>query len=161
DEKAARAYYDSHKDQYKQDEQVRARQILVAVNDQRDDAAAKARAEQAKKRIDGGEEFGKVAAELSDDASSKDRGGDMGFFGHNKNVRELEDAAFTAPLGKVQGPVRSPLGYHVFQVLEKRPGGVKPFEEVRAEIGNQLASERARTAGEERIKELADRVDRA
>jgi len=161
DETAVRAYYDAHQDEFKQDEQVRARQILVAVNDQRDDAAAKARAEQARKRIDGGEEFGKVAAELSDDAGTKGRGGDMGFFGHNKNVKEFEDAAFAAPIGKLTGPVRSPLGYHLFQVLEKRPGGVKPFEEVRAQIANQLAAERARTSGEVRIKEVADRVDRA
>jgi peptidyl-prolyl cis-trans isomerase D len=161
DEKAVRAYYDAHQDEFKQDEQIRVRQILVAVNDQRDDAAAKARAEEAKKRIDGGQEFAKVAAELSDDASSKAKGGDMGFFGHNKNVKEFEDAAFAAPIGKVQGPVRSPLGYHVFQVLEKRPGGVKPFEEVRAQIASQLAGESAKTAGEARIKEIADRLDRA
>jgi peptidyl-prolyl cis-trans isomerase D len=161
DEKTVRAYYDSHQDEFKQEEQVRARQILVAVNDQRDDAAAKARVEQAKKRIDGGEELGKVAAELSDDATTKDKGGDMGFFGRNKNVKEFEDAAFAAPVGKLTGPVRSPLGYHLFQVLEKRPGGVKPFEDVRAQITTQLAAERAHTAGEERIKEVADRIDRA
>jgi peptidyl-prolyl cis-trans isomerase D len=161
DEKAVRSYYDSHQDEFKQDEQVHARQILVAVNDQRDDAAAKQRVEQAKKRIDGGEDFAKVAAELSDDASSKDRGGDLGFFGHNRNVKEFEDAAFGAPLGKLTGPVRSPLGYHLFQVLEKRPGGVRPFEEVRAQIASQLATERAKTAGEAKIKEIADRVERA
>ncbi len=161
DDKAVRSYYDAHPDEFKQEEQIHARQILVAVNDQRNDAAAKQRVDEAKKRIDGGQDFAKVAAEISDDASSKARGGDLGFFGHNRNVKEFEDAAFAAPLGKVVGPVRSPLGYHLFEVLEKKPGGVRSFEEVRPQIAGQLAAERAKTIGESKAKELAERIDKA
>lgn len=156
-----RGYYDAHQDELKQDEQAHVRQVLVAVNDQRNEAAAKARADEAKKRLDGGQDFGKVAAELSDDASSKDRGGDMGFFGHNRNVKEFEDAAFAAPLHKLVGPLRSPLGYHLFEVLEKKPGGVRPFAEVSQQLADQLAAERAKTLGESKIKALAERIAQA
>lgn len=161
DEKAARAYYDAHQDQFKQEEQVHARQLLVAINDQRDEAAAKLRVDEAKKRIDGGQDFAKVATEMSDDASSKTRGGDLGFFGHNRNVKEFEDAAFSAPTGKLVGPIRSPLGFHLLEVIEKRPGGEKPFEEVRPQIANQLAAESARTIGESKAKELGERIEKA
>ncbi len=161
DEKAVRGYYDAHQDEFKQEEQIHARQILVAVNDQRNEAAAKQAVDAAKKRLDGGEDFAKVAAAVSDDASSKARGGDLGFFPRNRNVKEFEDAAFSAPLHKVVGPVRSPLGFHLLEVLDKHPGGERPFEEVRAQIANQLAAESARTIGESRGKELADRIDKA
>jgi peptidyl-prolyl cis-trans isomerase D len=160
-EPAVKSYYDAHQDEFKQEEEIHARQILVAVNDQRDDAAAKQRIDEAKKRIEGHQDFAKVAAEISDDASSKARGGDLGFFGHNRNVKEFEDAAFAAPLGKLVGPVRSPLGYHLFEVLEKRPGSARPLADVRSQIASQLATERAKTIGESRVKDLAARVDKA
>jgi peptidyl-prolyl cis-trans isomerase D len=161
DDKAVQSYYDSHQDEFKKDEEIHARQIFVAVNDQRDEAAAKQRADDARKRIESGQDFAKVATEISDDTSSKAHGGDMGFFGHNRNVKEFEDAAFAAPVGKLTGPVRSPLGFHLFEVLEKRPGGVKPLAEVRSQIASQLATERAKTVGESRSKDLAERIQKA
>jgi len=161
DEKEVQSYYAAHQDEFKQEEQIHPRQILVLVNDQRNEDAARQRAEQAKKRIDGGEDFARVASELSDDATSKARGGDMGFVGRNRNVKEFEDAAFAAQPGKLVGPVRSPLGFHLFQVIEKRPGGVQPLDQVRAQIVSQLSTDRAKVMGESKAKDLADRIDRA
>jgi peptidyl-prolyl cis-trans isomerase D len=154
-----RGYYDAHKAEFSQEEQVRARHILVMVNDKRDDAQAAARIQEAKKKLDGGADFAQVAREYSDDTASKDKGGDLGpYFGRNRMVKEFEDAAFSAPVGKVVGPVKSSFGYHLIEVLDKQPGGQQPFAAVSTQIRARLTAERARQLAENRAKEIAGRL---
>src|SRR5204862_5681480 len=76
--------YDANKAQYTHEEQVHARHVLVMVNDKRSDAEAQGRIQEARKKIESGTDFAKVAAEYSDDTASKSAGGDVGFFGRNK-----------------------------------------------------------------------------
>ncbi|HVT15901.1 MAG TPA: peptidyl-prolyl cis-trans isomerase [Thermoanaerobaculia bacterium] len=152
------AYYKDHPKEFTREEQVRARQILVMVNDKRSDAEARQRSEDLKKRLEKGADFAAVAREVSDDAASKPNGGDLGFFGRGKMVREFEDAAFGAEPHKLVGPVKSPFGYHLVEVTERRQGGVQPFAEVREQIRGRLAFEKARQTAEARAHELARRV---
>jgi peptidyl-prolyl cis-trans isomerase D len=154
-----RSYYEAHKTEYSQPEQVRARQILVAVNDQRNDAQAQSRAEEARKRLAGGADFAAVAREYSDDTASKEKGGDLGWFGRNSNVKEFEDAAFSAQPGKLTGPVKSPLGYHLFEVTGKRPAGQQPFDAVKGQLSARLTAERSRNLADSKAKDLAARLD--
>jgi peptidyl-prolyl cis-trans isomerase D len=153
-----RAYYDAHKAEFAQEEQVKARHILVMVNDQRDDAAAQGRIQEAKKKLDGGADFAAVAREYSDDTASKAQGGDLGYFGHNRMVKEFEDAAFSAQPGKVVGPVKSSFGYHLIEVTDKRPGGQQPFEVVAPQIRARMTAERARQLAETRTKQIASQL---
>jgi peptidyl-prolyl cis-trans isomerase D len=152
------AYYQEHRDEFSQEEQVRARHILVNVNDQRPDEQARQRAEEAKKRIAGGADFAAVAREFSEDQASKESGGDLGYFGRNRMVKEFEEAAFGAAPGQLVGPVKSSFGYHLLEVTDKRPGGVRPFAEVRDSIRARLASERVQQTAETRARELAGRL---
>jgi peptidyl-prolyl cis-trans isomerase D len=152
------SYYDAHKAEYSHEEQVHARNILVMVNDKRTDAEAQQRIQEAKKKIEGGTDFAKVAAEYSDDTASKARGGDLGFFGHNSQVKEFEDAAFNSPPHKLVGPVKSSLGYHLMEVLDKQPGGSQPFEQVKEMLRARLTGERARDLATAKAKELASRL---
>lgn len=153
-----RSYYDAHKAEFTQEEQVQARHVLVMVNDQRSDAQAQARALEAKKKLDGGADFAAVVKEYSDDTASKDKGGDVGYFGRNRMVKEFEDAAFGAQPGKLVGPVKSSFGYHLIEVTGKRPGGTQPFELVKDQIRARLTAERTRQLAETRAKELATRL---
>jgi peptidyl-prolyl cis-trans isomerase D len=153
-----RAYYDAHKAEFAQEEQVKARHILVMVNDQRDDAAAQARIQEAKKKLEGGADFAAVAREYSDDTASKAQGGDLGYFGRNRMVKEFEDAAFSAQPGKLVGPVKSSFGYHLIEVTDKRPGGQQPFEAVAPQIRARLTAERARQLAETRAKQIASQL---
>ena len=95
-------------------EQVHAQHILVDTEDE---------ANAALKRLDVGEDFGAVAAELSKDDGSKANGGDLGWFGRGKMVAEFEKVAFEAPIGLYPSPVKSQYGYHVIKILgrENRP----------------------------------------
>jgi peptidyl-prolyl cis-trans isomerase D len=149
------SFYQAHQADYNHEEQVRARHILVQINDQRDDAAARKRAEEAKKKIAGGADFAAVARELSDDSASKASGGDLGYFGHNKMVKEFEEAAFAAPAGKVVGPVKSSFGYHVLEVTDKKPGGQQPFAAVKDQIHMRLAGQKVQELAESKARELA------
>jgi peptidyl-prolyl cis-trans isomerase D len=154
-----RSYYDAHKAEFSQEEQVKARHVLVAVNDQRNDAQAQARIAEVKKKLEGGADFAALAREYSDDAASKASGGDLGWFGHNKMVKEVEDAAFSAQPGKLTGPVRSSFGYHLIEVTDKRPGGEQPFDAVKEQIRVRLSAERARDLAESKAKDLAARLN--
>jgi peptidyl-prolyl cis-trans isomerase D len=120
------AYYDAHKTEFSRQEQVRARHILVMVNDQRTDEQARQRIEEARTKLAGGD-FAAVAKAYSDDPGSKDSGGDLGVFGRGQMLPEFEQAAFSAEPGKLVGPVKTSAGYHLIEVSEKTAGGTQPF----------------------------------
>jgi len=94
------------------EEQVQARHILVKTYEE---------ALQAKARLDKGEDFAKVAQELSTDTGSKEQGGDLGWFPRGQMVKEFEDAAFALAVNQISDPVTTTLGVHLIQVLARDP----------------------------------------
>lgn len=150
----ARAYYDAHTADFSQPEQVRARHILLKVDDKRTAEEAQRQIDALRKRLAAGEDFAAVAAGSSEDPASAQRGGELGFFGRGQMVPEFEQAAFAAQPGELVGPVKSSFGYHLIQVEEKRAGGTRPFEELAPQIENRLRQERAQAEAEAKAKAL-------
>ena len=147
----ARSEYQAKPDRYTQPEEVRARHILLAVaKDGSDDDADKARAQALRAQVLKGADFAKLAAENSTDKTNAERGGELGFFARGKMVKSFEDAAFgLAKPGDVSEPVRTPFGYHIIQLEERKAARLKPFDEVyplsREEVRNTVtARERGR-----------------
>jgi parvulin-like peptidyl-prolyl isomerase len=103
------------------EEEVHARHILIQVQNPSDDAQAKAKAQDVLKQLQGGADFATLAAKYSDDPGSKDKGGDLGWFGKGQMVPEFEQAAFSLQPRQISGLVKSQYGYHIIQVLEKDP----------------------------------------
>jgi peptidyl-prolyl cis-trans isomerase C len=105
-------------------EEVRASQILVRTE---------ADALEARRRILGGASFADVARgiSLSPDA---DRGGDLGYFSRGQMPPEFDDVAFNLPRGQLSDVVESPYGFHLFLVVDRRPGRNRSDEELRADV---------------------------
>ena len=101
-------------------DQVRVRHILVTPNEIIDDQTAKQRLDDAVARIGEGEEFGEIAKLLSDDPSSVNDGGDMGWSGPGTFVPEFDEVVKNSEIGAVSEPFRSRFGWHILEVLERR-----------------------------------------
>ncbi len=100
--------------------QVNVRHILITPNEIIDDATARQRLEEALEKIRAGEDFGEYAKLLSDDPGTANLGGDLGWTGPGTFVPEFEQVVDTAEIGVVTDPFRSPFGWHILEVLDRR-----------------------------------------
>ncbi len=126
DEALKKTYDDAQKAQ-KPETEVHARHILVATDD---DAKAVI------KRLKAGEDFAKVAKEVSKDTSAD--GGDLGWFTKDKMVPEFAEAAFKLEPGQLSDPVKSPFGWHVIEVEGKREKPFPSFDEVKEQVSRYV-----------------------
>ena len=126
---AARKLYDDTIKDLKPEAEVRARHILVESEDD---------AKKASSRVKGGEDFAKVATELSKDPGSGKEGGDLGFFTKERMVSEFAEAAFKLEPGQISEPVKSEFGWHVIKVEEKRTKPVPAFDDVKEQVETYL-----------------------
>ncbi len=100
--------------------QVNVRHILISPNEIIDDATAKQRLDDALVKIREGEDFGEYAKLLSDDPGSANLGGELGWTGPGTFVPEFEEVVNNAELGVVSEPFRSPFGWHIVEVMDRR-----------------------------------------
>ncbi|HUB30813.1 MAG TPA: peptidylprolyl isomerase [Terracidiphilus sp.] len=142
-------YYTAHQSEYTVPEQARSRHILIKVPpgaDAKTDAAAKAKAEMILKQIKGGANFAELAQKYSDD-SSKDNGGELGFYRRGATVPEFEKALFSQKIGDVE-IVKSQYGYHILQVEERQQAHTQTLAEVLPTIQATLIRQKTAAAQE-------------
>jgi peptidyl-prolyl cis-trans isomerase C len=131
-EAAIRARYDQEAARRTGEEEVHARHILV----QTETEARAALAE-----VGRGEDFAAVARRRSSGPGAQE-GGDLGFFKRSDMVPEFATAAFALQAGQVsQAPVRTPFGWHIIKVEERRTAPVPPFEEARQQVQRKMLEE--------------------
>jgi peptidyl-prolyl cis-trans isomerase C len=143
-----RAYYDAHPEEFATD-RVRASHILV-----KEEALAE---ELHEKLVADPEQFDELAKENSIDKSNASRGGDLGFFGRGRMVKEFEEASFglTAD-GQISDPVKTRFGYHIIKRTGREDGGARPFDEVANQIRIRLINEKRREQTEAFLAELKE-----
>jgi peptidyl-prolyl cis-trans isomerase D len=139
DEAALRARYEQEKARFVEPEQRLASHILVKVDPKADAKAQKAAEEKAARlaaeAAKPGADFAALARANSDDAGSKDNGGDLGWIAHDGSmVKPFEDALFAMKAGATSAPVRTDFGWHVIQLHEIKTGKQTPFETARADL---------------------------
>ncbi len=117
-------------------EQVRARHILVA------DAKTAATVEA---KLKAGGDFAALAKQYSTDPSSKEKGGELGFFAKGQMVPAFQSAAFSQKINEIGPPVKSPFGYHIIEVEEKKPAQVATLANSRDKIKALLMQQQEQT----------------
>jgi len=133
--------YLQHKDSFNIPPKVRASRILILVDDKTspaDKAAAKKTIDAARARVVKGEDFSKVAMEVSQDRYSAPRGGDINFFQRGENEPGFDDVAFNTKVGVISPVFQTALGYQFLKVTAIQPAGVLPVADARGYISSKL-----------------------
>jgi len=133
---AIQAFYDENQANFQQPEQACARHILLESEEDALDVISE---------IEGGAEFATVAEERSTGPSAP-RGGDLGCLTPGQTVPAFNDAAFSAEVDEIVGPVETQFGFHVLTVYERNDASVRPLEEVETTIREQLSGEQVDAA---------------
>ncbi len=149
-------YWQTHPREFAASDEVRVRHILVALPEGASAAqtsAAHARAEKIAARLRAGEDFAKVAREVSDGPSARE-GGELGWLQRGTVQPDIEKAAFALAAGQVSAPVQARAGFQILQVEERRGGSLKPLDSVKEDIRNRLVQEQVDSYREGFIAEL-------
>src|SRR2546428_488564 len=151
-------YYTDHAKEFETPQQVHAAHVLVPVPQTGGSEAednARTKVADVIRRAKAGEDFARLAAEISEDPGSKSKGGDLGWISKGEMVPAFEAVAFTLRRGEISPePVRSPFGFHAIKVFESRAAGKKPLKEVAAQIRDRLAAEAADKAARAKADEV-------
>ncbi len=141
----ARSKYQAESKRFELPAQTHARHILIMGEGDE----SKAQAEKLLADLKGGANFEELAKEHSQDPGSGKKGGDLGFFAEGRMVPEFDAAlkALNQP-GEVSEPVKTQFGWHLIQLVERRPAGKRPYEEVRDELRREG---RTRILSEKRV----------
>ncbi len=143
------AIYDAHKDAFNVPPMVRASRVLILAAES-DTPAQKADKQKqinaARARVLKGEDFSKVAMEVSQDRSSAPKGGEMGKFPRGENEAGFDDIAFNTKVNTVSKVFQTGLGYQFVKVTDSSPAGVIPLAEARALITPKLREQKKKLA---------------
>lgn len=125
-------------------EEVSASHILIAPEENTEEAkaAARAKAEEVLARLKAGEDFAAVAKEVSDDPGSAEAGGSLGFFKRGRMVPEFEEAAFSLKVGELSDIVETQYGYHIIKVDDRKLAEGEEFEKAEAELRESIKAEK-------------------
>ncbi|MGB5233155.1 MAG: SurA N-terminal domain-containing protein [Desulfoprunum sp.] len=146
DDKQIQAHYADNIDSYKTPEQRRARHILLTAS--AEDSPERHQEQQKKAAeiigtLKKNNDFASIANKYSDD-SSKENGGDLGFFSRGSMVPEFDAKVFSMQPGEISDIVKTEFGYHIIKLEEVKPSATRPLEEVRAEIVQTIKNREAK-----------------
>lgn len=146
-EDEARKFYEQNQALFKRDQdEVRASHILFPTREQAGSAYA---------RLKKGEDFKKLAQELSLDSQTKNSGGDIGYFSLSNMHPLIAGAAFNLKVGAFSSPFQTEIGYHILKVTDRKPkGSIREFEEVKDKLIAQMTAEKKNEVVTQLLDEL-------
>lgn len=143
-EKDAKDYYEKNKDQFIKPSEVRLSQIVVKNEEE---------AKKVYEKIDKGEDFGKIAKELSRDERTKANGGDIGFFKKGQLDPQIENLAFNLKKGQVSMPLNRKDGLYIFKITDVKGTPIE-FEQIKQQLTEQLKAKKQQDWFNSYIEEL-------
>jgi hypothetical protein len=149
-------YYRKHRDRFFTPELVHAAHIVKNVGDNTTEEAAVEAMRNVQQELNQGADFAELADRHSD---CPGRGGDLGFFTRGQMVEEFDNVVFTLASGEISDIFRTPFGFHIAKVYEKKPEGIRPLEEVRDNIQAMLFNEKKQKMLEQYIDHLRAKAE--
>ena len=142
-------------------QEVHARHILFRTQPDMNDMAVAEVAQKAHAALERAktEDFAALARDVSEDQTTANNGGDLGWFGKGRMVAPFDSAAFAVPPGEVSGLVKTQYGFHIIQVVETRMSEPKELEEVRGQVQQMAAQEKAQETFKEELDRLREGAD--
>lgn len=140
-----REYYDNNPDEFKEyPDEVKARHILVDTEEE---------AKEILKKLKEGADFAELAKEYSKDTSSKEEGGDLGYFNRGIMVPEFDKAVFEMEVGQISDIVKTQFGYHIIKLEDKKISPIIKFDEIKEDLHGQLLEEKKYETFNKKIEE--------
>jgi peptidyl-prolyl cis-trans isomerase C len=150
-------FYDDNQQKLSRPEQVHAAHILLLVDKNitpEQEAETKKKLEGIRAEIESNKiTFAEAATKYSQDTTAKE-GGDLGFFPRGVMVKPFEEAAFNTEPGSLSQVFQTQFGFHLVRVIEKKPAGIPPLEEVKSGIKQQLDQASLRKARQQYVSDL-------
>jgi EpsD family peptidyl-prolyl cis-trans isomerase len=125
----AKAYYDEHREEFKDKEKVKIRQIIAATEEE---------AQEILQELENGADFAELASRKSNDQSTAKSGEDPGYIERGKMPAVLENIYFSLEVGKISDAVKTNHGYYIVKLEDKKEASIKEFYEVSDEIKSKL-----------------------
>ena len=127
-------YYEKHKEEFEKPIEIKVSHILFSAEED---------AKKITEKIKKGEDFAKLAKQNSIDKMTAIKGGDLGFFGRRQYVKEFEEAAFNLKkVGDISDIVKTPLGYHIIKLTDRKQLKPQKVEDVETEIKQVIQKEK-------------------
>jgi peptidyl-prolyl cis-trans isomerase D len=153
------AAYSASMDNFRTPERVHLRHIMFKTTDKTDaeKKQIQAKAEDVLKQLKGGADFGELAKKYSDDSANAPKGGDLDWVVKGQMVPEMEKVAFSLAPNQMSGVITTPYGYDIMQMLGHEGARVKPFDEVKAALTDDLKKQGVT----DRMQDMADKIHAA
>lgn len=144
-------YYNENKEAFYQEEQIRARHILVKTKEEAQEIIRLITEEN--------QDMAELAVLKSIEDAAKTTKGDLGYFGRGRMVKPFEDAAFALEVGEItREPVETTFGWHVIRVEDKKPAYQQTFEEVKADLEEGFINEAKNNTFMEFMTEIREKA---
>jgi parvulin-like peptidyl-prolyl isomerase len=148
-EAEVKAYYEAHKKEFVQPEEIHLRHILVKTEQE---------ANNIYQQLKEGKDFATLAKEYSIDTPTKDKGGDLGWISKASLVPDLAKAAEALKDNEFSKPIKSPFGYHIIEKLGTKPAKELSFDEVKDKLTAQLLRNKQAQSLEKWFKEKKEQA---
>jgi hypothetical protein len=149
-------YYRQHRDEFITPELIRAAHIVKNVDEQNSEEAVLPQIQAIEAELNQGADFAEVADRLSD---CPGRGGDLGFFARGQMVEEFDAVIFALAPGQRSPIFRTPFGFHIAKVVDRKPEGPRAFDEVKDGIEGLLYDQKKQRRIEQFLDSLRAKAD--
>jgi len=154
-EEVLKKYYDSHLKEFEVPEKRRASHILIRVTSDEEEEEVRKKIEEIEEKIKEGSDFALLAKKYSQDKTSAEEGGDIGFITYNEVIPSFSNVLFSlGKVGEISEVVITPFGYHLIKLTGIKPAYAKPFEEVKEEIEKKVLKEKSEELAEKEVEKI-------